>query len=70
MRFEQRKPIVNLFTTSRFSYCPLVWMFHSRRLSNHIDYHIHERALRTLYQDYNSSFKELLSKEDSLTKIF
>ena len=62
--------IVNLFTTSHFSYCPLVWMFHSWRLNNHIDHHIHERALRTIYQDYNSSFKELLSKDSSLTKIF
>ena len=57
MRFEQRKRIVNLFITSHFSYYPLVWMFHNRRLNNCID-HIHERT----YQDYNSSFKELLRK--------
>ena len=61
MRFEQRKRIVNLFITSHFSYCPLVWMFHNRRLNNRID-HIHERA----YQDYNSSFKELLRKRQLL----
>ena len=30
MRFEQKKGIVNLFITSHFFYCPLVWMFHSR----------------------------------------
>ena len=41
-------------------------MFHSRRLNNRIN-HIHERALRIIYQDYNSSFKELLRKESSLT---
>ena len=29
--------------------------------------HIHERALRIIYQDYNSSFKELLRKDSSLT---
>ena len=29
MRFEQRKRIVNLFISSHFSYCPLVWMFHN-----------------------------------------
>ena len=57
MRLEQRKRIVNLFITSHFSYCSLVWMFHNRRLNNCID-HIHERT----YQDYNSSFKELLRK--------
>ena len=55
MRFEQRKRIVDFFITSHFSYYPLVWMFHSRRLNNRID-HIHERALKIIYQDYNSSF--------------
>ena len=49
MRFEQRKHIVNLFITSHFSYCRLVWMFHNRRLKNRID-HIHETALRTFNQ--------------------
>ena len=52
--------------TSHFSYCRLVWMFHSRRLNNRIN-HIHERALRIIYQDYNSSSKELLRKYSSLT---
>ena len=33
------------FITSQFSYCPLVWMFHSRTLNNRIN-KIHERALR------------------------
>ena len=66
MRFEQRKRIVNLFITSHFSHYPLVWMFHSRRIYNRID-HIHERALKMIYQDYNSSFKEVLIKDK--TKI-
>ena len=66
MRFEQRKRIVNLFITSRFSHYPLVWMFHSRRINNRID-HIHERASKIIYQDCNSSFKELLRKDK--TKI-
>ena len=35
-------------------------------LNNRIN-HIHERALRIIYQDYNSSFKELLRKDSSLT---
>ena len=41
-------------------------MFYSRRLNNRID-HIHERALKIIYQDYNSSFKELFRKDK--TKI-
>ena len=69
MRFEQKKRIVDFFITSHFSYYPLVWMFHSRRLNNRID-HIHERALKIIYQGYNSSFKELITKDSSLTKMF
>ena len=44
-------------------------MFHSRRLNNRIN-HIHEKALGTIYQDYNSFFKQLLSNGSSLTKMF
>ena len=65
MRFKQRKRIVNSFITSHFSYCLLVWMFHSRRLNNRIN-HIHKKDLRTIYQDYNSSFAEHLRKDNSL----
>ena len=67
MRFEQRKHIVNLFITSHFSHYPLVQMFHSRHLNNRID-HIHESALTIIYQDYNSSFKELLRKDRTKIK--
>ena len=51
VRFEQRKRIVNLLLTSHFSYFLLVWIFHNQRLNNRIE-HIHERALRIVYQDY------------------
>ena len=39
-------------------------MFHSRKLNAKIN-HIHERALRIVYKDNNSSFKELLRKDKS-----
>ena len=47
------------FVTSQFNYSPLVWMCHSRTLNNRIN-NIHHRALRIVYQDKKSSFKELL----------
>ena len=50
MRLEQRKHITNSLITSHFSYCPLLWMLHNRRLNNRIN-HIHERALRIIYQE-------------------
>ena len=55
IRFGQTKHIVNSFMTSNFSYCPLICMFHSRRLNNCIN-HIHERILRIIYQGYWSFF--------------
>ena len=52
----------------KFSYliinCPLIRMSHSRTLSNKID-RIQERALRIVYNDYRSNFKELLEQDHS-----
>ena len=62
---EQRRIIMKVFITSQFGYCPLVWMFHSRRINNRIN-RLHERSLRLTYNDYNSSFKDLLSKSVSI----
>ena len=50
---------------SRFSHCPIVWMFHSRRLNNRIN-NIHNRALRIIYQDYAISFTGLIAKDTFL----
>ena len=66
MTFDQRRLIMNSFITSNFSYCPIVWMFHSRKLNERINY-IHERSLRIVYKDSKSSIKELLAKDNSLT---
>ena len=41
-------------------------MFHSRKLNNRIN-NIHERPLRLTYKDNQSSFKELLEKDHSVT---
>ena len=43
LKFDQRKLLLNAFITSQFSYAPVVWMFHNRKLNNHIN-RIHERA--------------------------
>ena len=65
MTFDQRRLILNSFITSHFSYYPIVWMFHSRKLNERIN-HIHERALRIVYKDFNSSFQELVIENISL----
>ena len=66
MSFKRRREIMHAFILSQFGYCPLVWMFHSRKLNNRINT-LHERALRIVYQDRISSFDELLSKDGSFT---
>ena len=64
--FQKRQLIMKTFIESQFSYCPLVWMFCSRTMNKKIN-HIHERALRLVYQDYITSFEGLLKKDNSLT---
>ena len=64
--FQKRRLILKTFIESQFSYCPLVWMFCSRKMNDKIN-HIHERALRLVYQDYTTSLDELLKKDGSLT---
>ena len=54
------------FIESQFSYCPLIWMFHSRKLNKRINY-LHERALRIVYNDYYSSFDRLLDMDNSFS---
>ena len=54
------------FITSQFGYCPLVWMFHTRRINNRIN-RLHERSLRLTYKDFNSIFQELLDKNKSVS---
>ena len=66
MNLKQRRIIMKSFILSQFGYCPLVWMFHSRKLNNRIN-RIHERALRLVYEDSQSTFMELLKKDESFT---
>ena len=47
-------------------HCPLIWMFHDRGVNSKIN-HIHERALRIAYQDFTSSFAELLINDNSVS---
>ena len=65
MNIQRRRTIMKSFVNSQFSYFPLIWMFHSRRLNNKIN-SIHERALRITYQDNTSTFQELLNKDNSV----
>ena len=63
MNIEKRKMIMNAFFNSQFSYCPLTWMFHNRLINNKIN-RLHERCLRIVYNDNQSTFEELIEKDN------
>ena len=54
------------FINSQFSYSPFVSLFYSRTLNIKINL-LHYRALKFVYQDFSSSFQELLTKDNSVS---
>ena len=45
MDINKRRILMKAFVSSQFSCCPLIWMFHSRKMENRIN-SIHKRALK------------------------
>ena len=66
LSMEQKKLLYMSFIEAQFKYCPLTWMFCSRSCNNKIN-KLHERALRLVYDDYESSFDVLLNKNKSFS---
>ena len=66
MSTNQAQLLMRSFIMSQFSYCPLIWMCHSRKINTQIN-KLHERALRLVYNDKSSSFRELLERDNSVT---
>ena len=54
------------FIELQFAYCPLIWMFCQRSSNTRIN-HLHERALRIVYNDNESTFRDLLKKDSSVS---
>ena len=63
---DKSKLLLNAVVLSNFSYCPLIWLFCSKIANNDIN-RTHKRALRILYRDYESSFEELLERDNTKT---
>ena len=66
MNIKKKRVLMKAFFMAQFSYCPLTWMFHSRKLNNKIN-KLHERCLRIVYSDNTSSFEELLETDNSVS---
>ena len=56
---DKLRIIMKTFIESKFNYCPLTWMFHSRQLNSNIN-KLHERALRIVHKNPNLTFQQLL----------
>lgn len=66
LSFEKRRTLFKAFFESQFKYSPLIWMFYGRQANNRIN-QLHERALRLVYNDFISSFEDLLERDGSFT---
>ena len=64
--FDRERIISKAFFESQFKYCPLIWMFCIIRANNRIN-KLHEQALRLVYDDYETSFSDLLAINGSFT---
>ena len=62
---EKAKILLTSLVMSNLSYCPLIWMFCSKSANEKIN-RTNARALRVLYEDYDSSFEKLLEKEGNI----
>ena len=62
----ERRMLIKTFIKSQFVYCSLAWMCCNRHCNNHIN-HLHERALRIVYNDTVSSFEDLLQGDQSVS---
>ena len=65
---DSRKIIYQSFVACNFNYCPLVWHFCGKVNNSKLE-KIHERALKIIYKDYDSSYEELISKSNSSTLL-
>ena len=66
MNIKKKKVFMKAFFMAQFNYCPLTWMFHSRKLNNKFN-KLHERCLRIVYSGNRSSFDELLETDNSIS---
>ena len=63
---SKRHLLINSFLKTQFNYCQLIWMCHSRENDRKINW-LHERCLRTIYNDKQLPFNELLEKDGSVS---
>ena len=63
--FDRKRILFKALFESQFRYCPLIWMFCSRKANNRIN-KLHERAPRLVYDHYETSFSKLHARDGSI----
>ena len=66
LNFQSRKTVYHAFIMSNFNFCPLIWHFCSKRNTEKLE-KVHFRALKFIFQDFESSYETLLGKAESTT---
>ena len=68
LNLDSRRVIHQSFILSNFNYCPLVWHFCGKTNNKKLE-KIQERSLRILYNDYDSTYEDLLCNNRSSTLL-
>ena len=58
LQYEKNFILYTSFVLSNFNYCALIWMFSGKSWNSEIN----KRAPRVLFENYGSTFEELLQK--------
>ena len=64
--FKEKEILINSFVYANFNYCPLIWHFCPAKSVRKIE-RIQERALRILYNDFESDYEVLLKQSGKCT---
>ena len=66
LNFESRKTKYHAFRMSNFNFCPIIWHFCSKGKTEKLE-KVHFRALKFIFQDFNSTYDILLERAGSTT---
>ena len=66
MKQNQKEIFLPSFIISHFSYCPLIWMFCTKKSTKKINA-VHERSSRIIRNDYESLYPLLLEEIHQIT---
>ena len=64
MSLKQKRILMKTFIEFQFGYCPLVWIFHSRKTNSNMN-QFQERSVKMVYNDYITSSEDWLKKSNS-----